>query len=127
MTQMEELNGHGLDFEPGPSEPVVPPDVAERARKKWGVDVGLMALGIGDETVVLRVITYPEMQRYLDMNTDQKKRRQAMEELVRTSCIYPDRAGLDSLLRKKPLLVVRLFEKAWELNGGDDELSVKKL
>jgi hypothetical protein len=68
-----------------------------------------------------------QYQQFKDYAADDRKRTHALETLTRACVVYPDPAGLDVLLERKPGLATSFGGKLTELAGAVEEVEAKKL
>lgn len=102
------------------------PGIKVKAGKQ---DVQLLSATVAGERheIIAKVPGSPEFQAYRDMLNDESKRTRARDQLVRDCILYPDSAGLDTMLEKLPGLGTTFGNKLSELAGAVEDVEAKKL
>lgn len=84
-------------------------------------------LEAGEHEVVVRPPTRGEYRRFRAMATDDRKKPEAVETLLRDCVLYPESAEIERLLEKKPALADIFGGKVLELAGATEEARGKQL
>jgi hypothetical protein len=77
--------------------------------------------------VIVKVPDRDAWRRYRDMQRDEKRAAGAPERLLRDCCVFPDAAGLETLLAGRPGLVESFALKCQEIAGLSDKVASRKL
>lgn len=100
------------------------PKTIEDLKAKHGE---LRKITVGGEVFAMRGPSRAEWRRFEEARVDETKRGAARENLVRHCVVYPDAAGLEAILDRKPALLIVLTEKASELAGLVGKVEDEKL
>jgi len=68
-----------------------------------------------------------EMDAYRARQNNPQQRPKAMESMVRTCLIFPDRDAFQAVVEQKPLLIEKWADKLADAAGADEEVEVKNL
>lgn len=84
-------------------------------------------LEAGDVVVYAKAPSRPTFKRWLSISTDEKKRYDGLEVLLRDCVVEPAGEKLDELLDRKPGLAATFGAKLLELAGAQEEASFRKV
>lgn len=102
-------------------------DEAVAAAKAQYPGAELLQLGSASGQFVFRVPTSTELGPFRKRISDRDQRAGALENLVRTCLVYPDRAGFDAAVLKRPMLIEKWGDELTDAAGGAEDIEVKKL
>ncbi len=84
-------------------------------------------LSHGDAEVLVKGPTRPAWKRFRALAADEKRRSDALEQLLRDCLLYPSLEGLDAMLEKKPGLAETFGSRLVDIAGLSDEVEKKVL
>ena len=88
----------------------------------------LRALRFGADHVVVRTPTEGEFTRFLEVSAvDARNRPAAIKELALCAVVHPDRAAFETLLSRKPGIIVPITQAVTEMAGADRADDQQKL
>lgn len=100
---------------------------AVAAEKQKNPNVELLQLTSSSGEFVFKVPTSTELGPFRKRISDKDQRSGALEMLVRTCLVYPDRAGFDAAVTKRPMLIEKWGDALTDAAGGAEDVEVKKL
>jgi hypothetical protein len=98
---------------------MIDPTIAAELKGKHPGAVALTAAG---ETVAVVAPTRPQWKRFRSTAVDEKRRPEALEQLLRDCLVYPDQAALTAILERKPGLAETFGAEVLELAGAGAEV-----
>lgn len=82
-------------------------------------------LAAGDVIVYAKAPSRPSVKRFFSIITDDKRRYDALEQLLRDCVVEPSLQDLDAILDKKPGLVASFGGKLMEMVGAQEEATFR--
>lgn len=80
-----------------------------------------------DASVYVKAPSRPSVKRFFATISDDKRRFEALEQLLRDCVVDPSQDELDKLLDRKPGLVATFGGKLMELAGAQEEATFRTL
>jgi hypothetical protein len=96
----------------------------EELKAKHGA---LHSLSVGDAEVIVKAPRGEIWRRYRTQLLDEQKRIVATENLVRGCVVWPDKAGLDSMLDARPGLAEAFGRELVKMAGAGEDVEKKAL
>jgi hypothetical protein len=106
-----------ISLERPKEESAIPPERIRELKDKFPhSDLSLITAPTG-EVVVLRNPSREEWRRFKVKAADERKRSDAMEQLLSICVVEPSAVALDSMLEKRPALLETFCDELFEMAG----------